>query len=289
MQSNPTATAPAFEPGRPVNELVVPVVAGSLHDRIMPLAALLAEAWDLPIRLVHVSPSISSVDVDLESVLVGMRSWYPRFDIRSKHLYGDDPAKAIADHASPRTLVLMSTEHIDKWSFKDSVAEAVVERVGMPVLLVGPHVTKDRLRERRLDGEVVVGVDGSAAAEAGVGPAVALAKALGHRLWLVRVMPEPGDEEPTFHPEVGRYLQELAEKCDTEIGTRWEVIQGNDPVEVLEGFAARRDASFLVAATRGRASTERHSMASITAGLAAAAARPVLVVASPEVPSIGAS
>lgn len=290
MKSNPVeharpAPAPAFEPGRTIAELVVPVVADPGHDRVFPLVGLLAEAWQLPIRLVHVTTSISSIDVDLQAVLEEMRAWHPHFDITAEHLTGDDPGRAIADDIGPTSLLVVSSDHVDAWAVKGSVAESVVDRVGVPVLLIGRHVTKASVRDRKLDGEVVVGLDGSATAEAGFDAAVALAKAVGSRLWLVQVVPEPqeGDEH---RPDLPGYLQRLAEEHADEVEVRWEIVQSNDPVSAIESFARRRDAAFLVAATRDRASTQRHTMASIAAGLAGTAERPVLVLKVPDVSEI---
>ena len=275
------ALPPRLNDGRPITGLVVPVVDGSLHDRVVPLAGLLAEVWDLPVELVHVSPATGEGgDPELEEVLEGMRQWYPDLRLASRHLTGDDPAVAIAGAAGPDTLVVMSTDHIDRWSFKDSVADHVIDRLSSPVLLAGPAVTKRDVRRRGLGGEVVVGVDGSGAEEHAVEAALALATAMDRRLWLVDVVPQPG-ADPSADDLPGRHLQDLAERCNQQVSTRWEVVQGNDPIAVLEGFAARRDASFLVAATHGRHSTERHTMASVAAGLASIAARPVLVVSVP--------
>ena len=286
MRPNPTATAPALDDGRPIRRLVIPSVEGSLHDHTTLLGVLLGEAWGVPVELVHVTPSIASDDPELEDLARQLQSHHPDLEVGATHLYGDDPAVAIADHVTAGSLVVMSTDHIDAWRIKGSVAEALLDRVGAPVLLLGPHVTLEHLRTTGLNGEVVVGVDGSAAAEAGVGPAVALATSIGQRLWLVQVMSE---DEPSerFHPEVGRRLQELAEGSDDETTTRWEVILDNDPVDALHAFATRREASFLVVTRRARTSTDRRSMASIAAGVAAVATRPVLVLTAPEVPAVG--
>ncbi len=55
MAQEPTVAAPAFRPGQPIEQLVLPVAAGSYHDRAMPLVVWLAERWNLPIRVVHVA------------------------------------------------------------------------------------------------------------------------------------------------------------------------------------------------------------------------------------------
>ena len=276
-------SAPAFAPDREIAELVVPVGTGALHDRAMPIAAWLSGAWDVPIRLLHVSASVSSDDPDLEAILGHIRSWHPELPVESKHLYGDDPAAAISQEVGPHMLPVLSTEHADGWSFKDSVAEALVDHVGVPLVLVGPDA-----KEPHLDGEIVVGLDGTAVAETALAVAATMAKALGKHLWMVRVVAEPAPDEGELHPEIGLELQRLADSLDPAVDPKWEVIHSNDPVGAIEGMAERLGAAMLVTATRGRTDESRTSMCSITMGLVSTARRPVLVVHADRTPMLGA-
>lgn len=279
---SPARMAPTLESGKPITELVVPVVADSLHDRVVPLAAELASMWHVPICLVRVTASIATEDAELDDVLKGMHSWYPDLELSARHLYGDNPAAAIADYVTSEMLVVMATDHIDAWKSDDSVAEDLIGRLGGPIVVVGPNVTKTELRERGADGEVVVGLDGSAGAEAGVGPGAALAKSIGHALWLVRVVPEPVAGEPVHHPEVAARLQQLADEYNPDVMTRWEVVQDDDPVAGIEGFASRRTVSFLVTATHAHRGDDGGAR-SVTGALAATAHHPLLVVTAPQV------
>ncbi len=258
--------------GRPVDEIVVPVATGSYRERAMPFAAGLADAWSLPIRVVHVSASITSDDPDLESIVERLRPWYPTVRIESTHLYGDDPARAVADSLGPNSLAVMSTENTDGWRFKDSTAEAVVTAAGVPVLLVGPEA-----RTPNLGGDVVLGLDGSASAEEALESAVGLAEALGGRLWLVGVVDKPQAGRPDPNPDLARYLHEIAARLDRWVRARWEVVQSNDPVDALTSFARRRRAGFMVTATGGRSDATSHTMRSIAMGLVPVAPCPVLI------------
>lgn len=286
MQRQPALAPPTFDAAGAIVELVVPVTVGALDDRVATLVGLLAEAWSLPARLINVASPDTTPDVDLDGLLANLRARYPELQVRAEYLSGDDPAEAIAAHIGPTALTVMSTDHIDAWPVEGSVAESVVERAGLPILLVGSHVTKAGLRNRQLDGDIVVGVDGSATAETGVDAAVALARALGHRLWLIQIVPPP--EIGEHRPQQTGYLQRLAERHSEEIGTRWEVIQSDDAVAAIEEFATRRDASFLVVGTHGRISTQRRTIASFTSDLAGRSQRPVLVLRVPDVPAIEA-
>jgi nucleotide-binding universal stress UspA family protein len=275
-------SAPAFTPDREIAELVVPVGTGALHDRAMPFAAWMSGAWDVPIRLLHVSASVSSEDPDLEAILQHIRSWHPELPVEGKHLYGDDPAVAISQEVGPHMLPVLSTEHADGWSFKDSVAEALVHHVGVPLVLVGPEA-----KEPHFDGELVVGLDGTAVAESALAVAATMAKALGKHLWMVRVVSEPAPDEGELHPEIGLELQRLADSIDPAVDPKWEVIHSNDPVGAIEGLAERLGAAMLVTATRGRTDESRTSMCSITMGLVSTARRPVLVVHADRTPMLG--
>lgn len=300
MAQEPTVAAPAFQPGQPVEQLVLPVAAGSYHDRAMPLVVWLAERWNLPIRVVHVAgPADTSVGIGgsdgdpdhrsggdasgastgesaatmPQSVVADMQSWYPSLAVTGETLHGDRPGAAIARYLDPRSLAVLSTDNADAWSFKNSVAEELVHLAEVPVLLVGPKVPR-----RKPDGEIVVGYDGSASARIALDSAVSLARATGHRLWMVRVVPEPlaGDD---LHESTTRPLQELAEQLDAEVGARWEVVQSNSPVDAISSFADRRQAGFIVVGSRSRTDTSRRSMSSIAMGLVSNAEQPVLVTA----------
>ena len=275
--------APAFMPGRSIGVVVVPVGDGGPDDRAIPVAAALAAGWRIPIQLLRVGGSISSVDPDLDAAAMAVEQRWPDLRVDRLHVYGDDPAVAVAGEIGASELAVVATDHADGWSFKHSVAEALVDRVGVPLILVGPRAARTDL-----DGDVVVALDGTPLAEVALAGAVDLARSLGRRLWLVRVVADPlpvaaadralDRTHPELHPEVGLELQRLADRLDPRVEPRWEVIHGNDPVAMVEGFAAHVDAAFVVAATRGRADTDRTTMCSITMGLVAAAARPVLVV-----------
>lgn len=275
-----TVSAPAFEGGRTVNHVILPAAATHLHERGAPYASALAEIWQVPLRLVHVSDSVATKDPQLDAVVSNLRHRRPGLTIEGIHVYGDDVASALADYVDAHAFVVMTTEHADEWRVKGSVAEAVLNRVGAPLLLLGPNVT-----EVSLTGEVVVGVDGSYASERAMTYAVTLAKAFGvrTRVWLIQVVPMPEPGEEVHHPEIADYLQRQAEDLtDHDVDVRWEVIQSNDPVRALADFAVRRQASFVVAGARSRTDVTRTSMGSVTMGLVQTVPQAVLAVRSRE-------
>lgn len=267
----PAAASLSLAEGRTVQELVLPVASGTEQDRAMPLVIWLAQTLDLPVRVIHSSGSADGLDADLESMVGDVRRRFPEIRIQSEQLLGDHPAEVIAQSLGPDSLAVLSTDHADAWSFKDSVAEALVHAADLPVVLVGPNVTAGAP-----SGDVVLGLDGSAPAESAVAPAVGLAEALGHRLWLVRVVPEPvtGEDRTAAAAE---YLQEVAGR-HPDVGPRCEVIRSNNPVSAIASFARSVDAGFLATGTRARSDMSRRSMSSISMGLVATAEQPVLTM-----------
>ena len=265
-----------------MSELVFPVTLQSVHELGEGTVVRLAKAWDTPLRLVHASDSIEASHPELEAFATRLRKRHPGLEVLTKHLYGDDAGRAIADTVSAHSLIVMTTKHADEWKMKGSVTETVLHSAGVPVLIFGPHAL-----ESDLVGEVVVGLDGTASAEYALEPASGIAAAIGGRLWLVRVVPTPPVGEPApHHPEIVEYLEEHAARLGGPGDVGWEIIQNNDPVEALEFFAAKRQAALLVAGARGRNNTTRRSMGSITMGLVAQGRRPVLTLEVPDTPEL---
>lgn len=272
MSATP-GTAPSFSPQQPVTTLAVPI--DQPDERAMPFAAWLAELWDLPIRLLHLPgrPRSGHVDFSLDQVTADARLRWPNLRIDAERLEGDEVAATIVGAAGSDSLLIVATDNANAWSFKNSVAERLVDRIESPAILVGT-----RADQPNPGGDVVVAFDGRPAAESALAAAASLALALGRSLVIVQVVPKaigPGDERP---PAPDLELDRRVEGLDPRIGARWDVIESNDPVTAIESFADRLGASFVVAAARGRTDVTRTTMSSITMGLVANAGRPVLVV-----------
>ena len=273
-------TAPTFEYGRTVTHVSLPAKALHLHERCAPFASELAAQWGVPLRLIHVSDSLSGSDPALDAVVANLHHRTPSLAIEAVNVFGTDVAKALADAIDPHAFVVMSTEHADAWRFKGSVAESVAGHVGAPLLLIGPNV-----QIQTTTGEIVVAVDGSMASEAAMDRAVLLSKAFSSRsrIWMVRVVPRPTGGLGDHHGDLARALQAQAESSTAGVDVRWEIIQSNDPIEAITSFAARRRASFIVTGMRSRNDMRRKTMGSVTMGLVHRAIQPVMPVPSARV------
>ncbi|MFW2380343.1 MAG: universal stress protein [Acidimicrobiales bacterium] len=266
--------APALVGGRTVDEIVLPISFTRIDDRITWIGVRLALKWGVPLHLVNVSDSVDATDPELDGFAADLEHRHPNLAVRQTHVYGHDVATGISSTVQAHSLLLMATDHADEWKVKGSVAESVLFHAGVPVLFFGPNAT-----ELNLEGDVVIGLDGSISAETALEPAIGLSTALNSQLWLVQVVENAGAEIDT---DVATYIQDQAGMIEGPGVHGWELIHSNDPVTALESFAAARNAGFLVAGARGRTDPHRKTMGSITMGLVATAARPVLTLAVSE-------
>ncbi len=268
--------SPVFENQRRVSHIVLPASATHLHERHAPYAASLAKRWGVPLRLIHVTGSLTGSSPELDAVVDNLRHSRPGLEVEAETVFGDDVAKTLADAIDPQAFVVMVSEHADPWRIKGSVANDLSSRLGAPLLLLGPNVSIETLT-----GEIVVAMDGSLAAQAALDRAIALSHAFeGHpRVWMVRVLPVPTGEQTDSHSRIVLALQAQAESI-TGTEVRWEVIQSNDPIDAITSFASRRKASFIVTGLRSRNDMRRRTMGSVAMGLVQRAEQPVMPVPS---------
>jgi nucleotide-binding universal stress UspA family protein len=265
------SNAPALVGGRTLEEIVLPVSFTRIDDRIIGIGVRLALEWAIPLHLVNVSESVEATDPKLEAFTQDLKTRQPQLEVRRTHIYGHDIATGIAGAVQAHSLLLMATDNADEWKVKGSVAERVLFHAGVPVLFFGPNA-----KTLDLEGDVVIGLDGSVSAERALQPAIGLANGLSSQLWLVQVVDHVGADVDT---DVATYIQDQAGMVEGPGVHGWELIHSNDPVTALEGFAKARNAGFLVAGARGRTDPHRKTMGSITMGLVATAERPVLTLA----------
>ena len=207
----------------------------------------------------------------------------------------ESPAEAIlaAQREVDAGLVVMATHGRSGVgrAMLGSVADAVVARSPVPVLLIPPH-------RRASDGghpverpyRLIVALDGSPEAEAALAPAAALTAGLGGRIDLARVV---DDSEPPATPdesgasavgEAARYLA-AAEQRLHGAGVpahriRSAVLQakGRTIAETLLAYAAESHAGMLVIATHARRGPRRLLRGSVEAAAVTRATLPILVV-----------
>ncbi|MFT5530790.1 MAG: hypothetical protein ACI91O_000803 [Candidatus Poriferisodalaceae bacterium] len=162
--------APAVYLGdaREIQRVVAPITLQRRYEVGVAYAVRLADLWNLPVHLVSVDTEGSSetaADLMSGATIVTETS---------------SAAADLADLLQPSDRVVMSTAADADPT--DSFAQEFVHLWAGPTILLGPEVDS----EASLEGDVALGVDGSAMAERAAPIAVALAHLLGAHLRFVR-------------------------------------------------------------------------------------------------------
>ena len=251
--------------------LLVPLDGTEAAERALPIAARFGERLEAGIVLVVAQPDGDSplAWLDAAQAKIGVsgvrtevvRSLSVADGLRAVGDDADDPAICMATHAhGPLGQVVFG-----------SVAEEVVRSLDMPAVLVGPGCTATP----RLDGPLVVCLDGSEASAAIVPVARDWARALSTGIVLVHVF-HPLDVATAVAPEqvVGPVAAQLEGDVDVDV----RVVRGRSPALTIAGLAEEVDAALVVLATHSRAGLPRAVLGSVTMALVHECACPALVV-----------
>lgn len=276
--------------------ILVPLDGSDLARRALPYAASLAAATRARLILLHAYlPMGTNADdtglaaiVELGELATELRR--QGINAATWLLYeaaGPAIGRAVADlHID---LIVMSTHGRGGVSrlVHGSVAEAVLRRVAVPVMLVTAHC-----RPRWPEGSpfsIVVPLDGSAFAEEALGPARELAGPLQAELVLVHALESGEDREapwqlPWSHEErrlmdeARRSLEDVAAPlrgAGLAVDTRVEIGAAS---AVIARLANDRSAALVVMATHGRGALSRLVLESVTVETLQQLQAPLLLV-----------
>jgi nucleotide-binding universal stress UspA family protein len=169
-----------------------------------------------------------------------------------------------------------------------SVADKLVRRLPVPVLLVRPHSTAPSLDSDFQLKHLLVALDGTAAAELIVEPAVAIGKSMDARFTFVRVVPPASHLLHSTHSASAieahlrrgaeSYLQAVANELRAN-GLRVETdvrIAGQPAVGILEQ-ASVSGADLIALVTHGRGGINRLLMGSVADKVIRGSSLPVLI------------
>ena len=172
-----------------------------------------------------------------------------------------------------------------------SVTDKVLHSSPIPVL-VAPHLPDSPLRPSDLAIQtVIVGLDGSRAAETALGPARQIAEACGAELVLLRAIGGRAREaawaagaervgrdiDADFQNSVLRYLEDVSGRAGTPSVT---VMGRGDEVTEILGAAQSRPAAIIVMASQGESGLTRWKLGSVTDSVIRQSTWPVVVVPS---------
>jgi nucleotide-binding universal stress UspA family protein len=210
----------------------------------------------------------------------------------------DDPiGEAIVEYAqrSGTDLIVMTTHGRGPLSrlWLGSVADQVIRRAAVPVLLIRPHEgAPDPVPEP--GQHVLVPLDGSAIGEAALEPAAELAERLDLALTLVQVVPPPpliGDAMQVYPPpdaderirlrlrEAEDYLEDLADQFrDRGLVVEAVAVAHRSVVDALLDLTRVGDFALVAISTQGQGGIQRFLLGGVADKLVRSAELPVLVV-----------
>lgn len=282
--------------------ILVPLDRSAFAEQALPLAAAIARRARARLELVQVHALYAMADA--------AASWCPydpRQDAereREERLYLEGVARSlsaripvevatavlpgsaatpetVADsliervHAGKCCLAAMATHAPGPFSrfWLGSVADEMVRRCPVPVLLVRPgEETAGPAAEPAL-GTVLVPLDGSPLAECALAPAIGLARLMGARLTLFRAVEVGGEAKA----EAEAYLEEVAGRVrEPGLEVRRQAETARHASEAILAAARRERAGLVALATHGRSGFARLLAGSVADEVVRNARLPVL-------------
>ena len=290
--------------------ILVPLDGSPQAEAALPYATALAERSGGRLTLiraarahiVHDRPSDQTRAInEAEAYLVGVTESLAAkaVNVQVGVPYGDSPAAWIVEEVGLRgaELIVMATharvgaDHV----LHGSVAEAVVARAGVPVLVTRPDVSVTAKRLEDAQPTVVLALDSSELAEAAIPAATQLVRLLHGRLVLVGVVPKAGDlvagpgmivtyvgdEYARWLDEARQYLDRIAERIAANGLTAETVVRTGDAAAEVVAVANDYEAALIVMATHGRTGLARAFLGSVAGQVVARGPVPVLLIRPP--------
>jgi len=154
-----------------------------------------------------------------------------------------------------------------------SVADELIRRATMPVLLLRPSEKVPGLIPEPVLDNILIPLDGSVLAEQALEPALALAQLMEARCTLLRVV-----ESHSSSAEAEAYLERVAAKLGQRaVQLRTRVVVARRPVDAILATAEAQGSNLVALATHGRGGLNRLLVGSVADKLIRTAAVPVLV------------
>lgn len=272
-----------------VQHLIVPVDGSDESWRAVDVALGLAERVDAHVDIVEVvfdprdvASTERRLDERLARHLDAARSASGDVTVTPivRLAPGDvvDEILAIVERRPGATVVMASHGRGRSAALLGSVAEDLLHELFGPVVIVGPNARTDRL-----DGPIVVTVDGSETSEAALPLAAAWGIEFGATPWVVQVLePDvvgPPDVAESAYP--ARLAHRIAARSHHPV--EFDVLHGRDVAAAVAEYAGDLGAGLLVASTHGRTGLARFVMGSTAAEFVRLAPCPVVLVRPPHV------
>lgn len=265
--------------------ILVPLDGSKNSEAALAAAVTLAGAYGTNLRIVHViDPETIEQPVELDRAREIFRDYIDglmknvdlTFDTR---VVGGSPAREVLDFSNGARMVVLASHGRSgiKAALIGSVADKIVRGATVPTLVVpldGPAIDS---------GPVVVGLDGSDAAEQGLAIARDIAALLKVRVALVRaysVPPPAGIEFAAYPVDLTTSLKEAAEDYVSKAAAPGEQAYTalGSPVQAIADVATKLSAGLVVMTAHGKGFAHRVALGSNTDRAMHSLHRPLLVV-----------
>jgi len=283
--------------------ILVPLDGSTLAEQVLPYVRILGNGFRAPVELLRLVDSVpagranAGTGSEARSYLEGVAASLRKEGVTvSSTVREGDAASCIVTEAgkNPDTLVAMSTHGrsgITRWVL-GSVMDKVLQATTSPLLIVRSHHQEDSAPDVKLE-TVILPLDGSALAEQALPHAVALARALGLKVTLVRVIPPPGQYyidiayPPGLHDDLPRqveqeavdYLAQVRQKLSQEgVSTVQRHLMRGHPATAIVDFAQEVQHNLVAMTTHGRSGVGRWVLGSVTDRVVQHSGGPVLVI-----------
>ena len=292
--------------------LIVPLDGSAFSERALPMATSFARSLGAQViltRAASVLPfsAIDGAEVQVQAVreaqvylsALASRLTEQGLNIEVAVPYGDAAESILVEIGLRRAdLVIMCTHGrsgLGRWIY-GSVAEQVLHRSPIPVLLVHPIGDATTLGPEPTHTSFLVLLDGSAFAEAALPHAAALARAFGGKILLLRAIEPPmvaytypqvtlvqrSSEE--LQQEAKSYLEQVAVRLRSDGLSVQTVVQEGWPADVIAHEGAAQGPSLIVMTTHGRTGVARLLLGSVALQVVRRSALPVMLIRPTEQP-----
>lgn len=263
--------------------LLVPLDGSPFAEQALPWATGIARRSGGRIDLVHVAGGLEPASDSQEEYLAETIARLRGLATTCAVLVDGSPARALLDHiqAAKPGLVIMATHARGPLGrvLLGGITDELVRRAAAPVLLVHGSVPALESTEPSVE-RILIALDGSRLAEKALEPGLALARLLGARCTLLRVLPghqatstiRPHDAE---EEEAHRYLRFIASQArHAGVWIDFQVAYGSPARTILE---QARPNELIALATHGRGGISRLLLGSVADQVIRGATQPVLV------------
>jgi nucleotide-binding universal stress UspA family protein len=283
------------------DRILVPLDGSESAEMALPYAEAIAAKFKSEITLISVVESEnidakhlyrSYLDHAAEIVMRELKEWEAREGVVVRdELISGKPANVIIEYATEHkeSLIVMASHGSSgrgAWLL-GSVAAKILRASDTPVLLVKVPAREEAIRERRLFNSILLPLDGSKLGEAAIPHAVALAREVGARLTLFRVVEQysdggraeryvgSGDESKkmahAYLEKVRRVLKETGLDASSAISI-------GDPAPEIISYAAANQVDLICLSSHGESGVTHWVFGSVTDKLLHAGDTPVIMV-----------